>query len=102
MQHAKLKGNSQRTPLSVPSDQDQRDRQEVRAHDLDPGLVRAGRRKALSLARAWLGHAVVQERSPESVDSVLMREAWRGSDPLRSSMQMVSSLLLRNSATNTG
>ena len=25
MQHAKLRGNSQRTPLSVPSDQDQRD-----------------------------------------------------------------------------
>src|SRR5712692_1887824 len=31
----------------------------------------------------------------------LMRQAWRrGSEPLRSSMQMVSSLLLRNSATN--
>jgi hypothetical protein len=33
------------------------------------GLVRAGRRKAVSSTRAGLGHAVVQERAQEPVDS---------------------------------
>jgi hypothetical protein len=52
MQYVDLKRQPQRTVNEIPPDQDQRDRQEVRAHDLDPGLVRAGRREALSLARA--------------------------------------------------
>ena len=43
-----------KTAYPLPPDQDQRDRQEVRAHDLHPGLVRA---------------AVVQERAPEPADS---------------------------------
>jgi len=30
-----------KTAYPLPPDQDQRDRQEVRAHDLHPGLVRA-------------------------------------------------------------
>jgi hypothetical protein len=64
MQHAKLKGNSQRAPLSVPSDQNQRDREEVRPDNLDPSLVRFGGRENLPSARAGLGYAVVSERTP--------------------------------------
>jgi hypothetical protein len=40
-----LKEKPQRTPRPIPPDQDQRDRQEVRAHDLHPGLVRVGKRE---------------------------------------------------------
>ena len=40
MQPANLKRQRQRTVNEIPPDQDQGDRQEVRAHDLDPGLVR--------------------------------------------------------------
>src|SRR2546425_6448030 len=40
MQYVDLKRQPQRTVNEIPPDQDQRDRQEVRAHDLDPGLVR--------------------------------------------------------------
>ena len=69
MQRTKLKGNAQRTPDPVPPDQDQRDRTEIRAHNFHPGLVRLGSREALFAAGAGFGHAVVQERAPEPVDS---------------------------------
>ena len=44
-----------KTAYPLPPDQDQRDRQEVRAHDLDPGLVRARWREALPSAHARFG-----------------------------------------------
>lgn len=52
-----------------PSDQGQRHREEVRADNLDSGLVRAGRREAPPAACAGLGQAVVPERASEAVDS---------------------------------
>jgi len=45
-----LKGSLQRTPHSLPRDQAQRDRQEVREDNPDPGLVRARRREAVPAA----------------------------------------------------
>jgi hypothetical protein len=48
-------GEPQRTPNPLPPDQDQRDREEVRADNLDLGLVRVGGREALPFARAGLG-----------------------------------------------
>ena len=55
MQPANLKRQRQRTVNEIPPDQDQGDRQEVRAHDLDPGLVRARWREALPSAHARFG-----------------------------------------------
>src|SRR5882762_4455744 len=43
VQNAKSKENPQGTPRPLQPDQGQRDRQEVRAHNLDPGLVRLAR-----------------------------------------------------------
>ena len=65
---ARTNGSLKRTPRSIPPDQDQRDREEVRAHDLIPvWFVLEGEK--LYRARAGLGDAVVQERAPEPDDS---------------------------------
>jgi hypothetical protein len=56
VRYANSKQRSETTPHPLPPDQDQRHRQEVRENNLDSGLVRAGRRKALSAARARLRH----------------------------------------------
>jgi predicted RecB family nuclease len=45
---AEFKRESQRPPRPIPPDHAQCGREEVRAHDLDSGLVRAGRREALT------------------------------------------------------
>jgi hypothetical protein len=59
----------QRTPRPLPPGQAQRDWEKIWEDDLDSGLVRAGRRKALSAASAGPRDAVVQERSQEPIDS---------------------------------
>src|SRR6267378_4840102 len=66
---ATFKSNSQRPPRPVPPDQNQCDWEEIRADNLDSGLVRAGRPETLPPASTRLRYSVVPERASESVHS---------------------------------
>jgi hypothetical protein len=97
-QDGRFQGHPQRPPSPLPPDQDQRDWEEVRAHD---GSIWKARSSTSCPCRARTRSGT---RTFSRIRRLgLMREAWRrGSEPVRSSMQMMSSLLLRDSATNTG